>query len=87
MLAGHDHTYERIERDGITYIVNGLGGRGIYDIGEPIEGSIARYNEAYGALFMDATTTNLSGAFLNINGDVIDSFAVQQSVSGDDSPD
>ena len=26
VMAGHDHSYERIDADGITYIVNGLGG-------------------------------------------------------------
>ena len=26
MLAGHDHNYERIQQDGITYVVNGAGG-------------------------------------------------------------
>jgi hypothetical protein len=26
VLAGHDHDYERLEKDGIPYIVNGLGG-------------------------------------------------------------
>jgi hypothetical protein len=31
VLAGHDHTYERLEEDGLTYIVDGLGGNGIYD--------------------------------------------------------
>ena len=27
VLSGHAHAYERIERDGIVYFVNGLGGR------------------------------------------------------------
>jgi tartrate-resistant acid phosphatase type 5 len=31
VLAGHDHTYERIIRDGIPYFVNGLGGCEIYE--------------------------------------------------------
>ena len=27
VISGHDHTYERLEYDGITYFVNGIGGR------------------------------------------------------------
>jgi len=27
VIAGHDHFYERLERNGISYFINGLGGR------------------------------------------------------------
>ena len=32
VIGGHDHDYERLHRDGIVYIVNGLGGREIWRI-------------------------------------------------------
>ena len=31
VLSGHDHTYERLSVDGLPYIVNGIGGKSIYD--------------------------------------------------------
>jgi tartrate-resistant acid phosphatase type 5 len=37
VISGHDHTYERISRDGIWYLVNGLGGAGQYDFVDIIE--------------------------------------------------
>lgn len=39
VLSGHDHTYERILRDGIIYFVNGLGGKSKFDFFEIVEGS------------------------------------------------
>ncbi|MCE5325875.1 MAG: metallophosphoesterase [Planctomycetaceae bacterium] len=40
-FAGHDHSYYRTRRDGVTYIIQALGGAGIYEgkrLGESIEG-------------------------------------------------
>ncbi|MCE5279775.1 MAG: metallophosphoesterase [Planctomycetaceae bacterium] len=40
-FAGHDHSYYRTHRDGVTYIIQALGGAGIYEgkrIAEAIEG-------------------------------------------------
>ncbi len=73
VLAGHDHTYERIFRDGIVYFVNGLGGRSIYSFGAPVTGSQFRYNEDYGAMLVDATGTQVSFEFINRTGEIIDS--------------
>ncbi len=42
VLAGHDHAYERIIRDGFPYFVNGLGGASIYPLQAPVPGSRAR---------------------------------------------
>lgn len=50
VFTGHDHTYERIRRDGIPYFVNGLGGQGVYQFGTVTEGSVIRYNEFHGAM-------------------------------------
>lgn len=54
VFSGHDHTYERIFKDGIYYFVNGLGGAGRYDFREIIEGSQVRYNENHGAMLVEA---------------------------------
>jgi tartrate-resistant acid phosphatase type 5 len=52
VLAGHDHTYERIMHDGIPYFVNGLGGSSIYSFGTPVSGSVVRYDSDYGAMLV-----------------------------------
>ena len=88
VLAGHDHTYERIHRDDdgdgnqFIYFVNGLGGRSIY--GFPysgfVEGSAVRYNGNYGAMLVEGTADWLRCSFWSISdfpsGILIDSITL-----------
>ncbi len=76
VLAGHDHTYERIHQNGIPYIINGLGGRSIYSVGEPIPGSVVRYNLDYGAMRLEASPGCLNFSFYSRSGNLIDSFTL-----------
>jgi hypothetical protein len=69
VMAGHDHTYERIMRDGIVYIVNGLGGGARYDLRRPVMGSVFRYSADWGALRVTATATTLDLAFYRVGED------------------
>jgi tartrate-resistant acid phosphatase type 5 len=73
VLAGHDHCYERLEIDGLTYVISGLGGRSIYSFGPPVEGSVVRYNEQYGATVLDADALELQLSFFNVDGKLVDS--------------
>ncbi len=77
VLTGHDHTYERVHRDGLVYIVNGLGGApNIYEFEKVTEGSQVRYNETHGALFLVVTAQRITGQFVNVRGEVVDEFTV-----------
>lgn len=76
VLAGHDHTYERIFRDGIVYFVNGLGGGAKYYFTVPIDGSQARYNDDYGAMLVEATTDQVTFQFINRSGQEIDNYTI-----------
>lgn len=76
VLAGHDHTYERIHQDGIPYFVNGLGGRSIYNLGSPVPGSVVRYNLDYGAMRLEAADTCLNLSFYSRSGSLIDSLTL-----------
>jgi tartrate-resistant acid phosphatase type 5 len=78
VLGGHDHTYERIQRDGMLYFVNGLGGRSIYGLSEmPVSGSQFRYNEDYGAMLVTVNPTCLAFSFYNRSGSLVDSHTVE----------
>jgi hypothetical protein len=77
VLAGHDHDYERLSVDGFPYIVNGLGGASRYGFGKPLAGSIVRYNDAYGAMLVEATRTTIIYRFVAIDGTEVDSFTQQ----------
>lgn len=76
VLAGHDHTYERLEIDGMRYVVDGLGGGSIYHFKDPLPGSLVRYNGDYGALRIEASETTMTFQFINRSGEVIDTFEI-----------
>lgn len=79
VLAGHDHTYERIIRNGFPYFVNGLGGNPYrYEFGPPIQGSAARYNEDWGAMYVEATSWYIYFAFVNVGGTYYDDYVLIQ---------
>jgi hypothetical protein len=76
VMAGHDHTYERLLVDGMPYIVNGLGGASIYDFEEILPQSVVRFNTTFGALWVEAGEHKLSMRFISIDGETVDSFEV-----------
>ena len=79
VLAGHDHDYERFDVDGLPYIVNGLGGAVFYPIGTPTSGSVARYNDSAGALFVEADATTLRARFQTVDGRQIDTLSLAKA--------
>lgn len=72
VFAGHDHDYERLEVDGIPYIVDGLGGAPLYSLSNRLPTSKLYFNETYGAVLVEATTTTLTSTFIAIDGRIID---------------
>lgn len=76
VFSGHDHTYERLEVDGLTYIVNGLGGGPIYPFLIPAPGSQMRYNDDYGAMLVSADAAQMKLEFYNRQGTLIDQYTL-----------
>jgi hypothetical protein len=81
VMAGHDHTYERLDVNGMPYFVNGLGGRSIYpfsNVGNLPPGvtSMVRYNSDYGAMLVTATETGMTSQFFNANGVLVDEHTI-----------
>lgn len=73
VLAGHDHVYERLRVDGLTYFVNGLGGDSFDPFyAAPARGSVKRFTGDFGALRLDATETNLTFRFITVRQQVVD---------------
>ena len=82
VLAGHDHTYERIVHDGFPYFVNGLGGRSIYSFGQPVAGSETRFNADYGAQLVEAGPAEIAFQFITRAGALIDSYSLTKNCGG-----
>lgn len=80
VLSGHDHTYERLFVDSLTYIVCGNSGHSLYTFIDTINGSVFQYNSYYGALLVEADENKLTTKFYNVNGELIDSANVVDRV-------
>jgi len=77
VLAGHDHTYERIMRDGIVYFVNGLGGVSAYPFrAVPVEGSVVRFNSDFGAMLVTVTAEQATFEFITRRGELVDRYSI-----------
>ena len=82
VIAGHAHTYERIERDGIVYFVNGIGGAAKYAKGSTVTGSKFFWgsaNAGWGAQKVVATDTTLDFQFYTTDGTLRDSYHLPQA--------
>lgn len=78
VLAGHDHTYERIIVDNFPYFVDGLG-QEYRAFGAAVPGSVVRYNSGVGAMLVDANPVTIKFQFINVNKKVIDSYSLTNS--------
>jgi tartrate-resistant acid phosphatase type 5 len=78
VLAGHDHVYERIVRDGIVYFTNGLGGNPVrYNFKLlPVQGSKVRFNDDYGAMFVVADEHQITFSFVTRTGEIVDEYTL-----------
>jgi len=83
VMAGHDHAYERLSVDGVTYFVNGSGGAPLYQFGTPIAGSQFQYDDDYGAMLVTASDTEMNFKFYNRGGTLIDEYTLVNSVFSD----
>ncbi|WP_019946834.1 metallophosphoesterase [Hymenobacter aerophilus] len=79
VLTGHDHIYERLQLDGLTYFVNGLGGRNIHGT-RPARRpeSQVLYNADYGAMLLNATPDSLTLQFITRTRRVIDTHVLHR---------
>ncbi|HEY5983628.1 MAG TPA: PQQ-dependent sugar dehydrogenase, partial [Anaerolineales bacterium] len=78
VIAGHDHTYERLVVDGFPYFVDGLGGSTKYSFGSPLPGSQVRYSADYGAMLVTASQSRLQFRFITRLGAVIDDYVLSK---------
>lgn len=82
VIAGHDHTYERMTVGGIPYFVNGLGGSLPYPEFNEIPESELFFNTNYGAQLVTVTETDITFDFTDVGGTLIDSLTIEKECGG-----
>jgi hypothetical protein len=80
VFSGHDHFYQRLEKDGITYVVG--GGGGAIGIWKTPDQNIAQYEKAYKHTF-EFVKSKRDGSSINYStidekGTLIDSFTISR---------
>lgn len=78
VLNGHAAVYERVHRDGITFVTNGLGGGYPTGFATPISGSAFRYNgNVATTTLLTATTNSLRLDLVTVEDEIIDSYELR----------
>lgn len=80
VLNGHDHNYQRHERSGVTYVVTGGGGAGLYAIEDCPEGTdppLVANDTDHHFLVMSIGTQSLDVEARSVEGVVLDSFTIE----------
>jgi hypothetical protein len=74
VLSGHDHDYQRFKpEDGITQIIVGTGGRGLYDVHEQDSRLVASDDKTFGALRLELRKGRADYDFVTIDARSLDS--------------
>ncbi len=77
VLSGHNHNYQRIDNEGITYITNGLGGKSQYQLDTESEGN---FSEPYGITKLVLRNGTIHGQFIaQDDNQSKDSFTIQKA--------
>jgi predicted phosphodiesterase len=81
VLSGHDHNYQRFAaRHGVTYVVHGGGGQGLYSLRRCPSSYPTRVRARFehGFLYITANADRLEGSAVDMRGRVTDRFTLRQ---------
>ncbi len=81
-FSGHDHMYERLQENGFTYFVNGLGGADIVPPNRVESGSQVRYSNNYGGMLVQTSGNSINFQFISVSGSVKDNYTITVTSSG-----
>jgi tartrate-resistant acid phosphatase type 5 len=80
VLSGHEHSYERLEVDGIPYVVNGSGGAALRGFGRPLAESRVRDAAHHGAQRLMVGAEGAVIEFWRVGGQRADVVTLRQAV-------
>lgn len=81
VLAAHVHNYERLDYQGLAYVVNGLGGDAIDQfpaqvVDDDTADSQVQFDDDYGAMHVTVDSSGIHARFIDRNGGVQDTFVI-----------
>lgn len=78
VLSGHEHNYQRFERDQIPYVVSGGGGQTLTELTECVGGHPPRVDgeAVHHFLVLEQNGSSVSVSAVDVNGNPIDEFEV-----------
>lgn len=82
VFSGHEHSYERLEADGIPYFVNGSGGARLRGFRRPLPATRVRYAGAYGAQRIEIEGGRATIEFRDIHGRKVDALSLALRPAG-----
>ncbi|MBU1882292.1 hypothetical protein KKA08_09655, partial [bacterium] len=77
VINGHNHSYERLEKEGITYIVTGGGGAPLYDKTDVGDEVSLRFHKGIHFCVFERIGKRLSGRVYTPNFEEIDQFTIE----------
>ena len=79
VFTSHDHNYQRLEKDGVTYIVTGGGGAGLYNVNpeEDCGAELIKWCKCYHMVLVRVSSGELHVRVLSTSGKEIDGFRVE----------
>lgn len=79
VVMGHEHVYERLDVNGIPYLINGLGGANQFGFPGPIlPESQVRFTGDFGALRGEAGPHGLELEFFTVGGKKVDDYLIKK---------
>jgi hypothetical protein len=79
VITGHEHWYERFDKDGFPYVITGLGGAAWSGLPDPAEpDSVVSYSGGLGAMLVEVTEAEMTLQMLITDGTEVDSFTIRR---------
>jgi predicted phosphodiesterase len=76
VLSGHDHNYERLFQNGVTYVVSGGGSTALYQQGRPLDISQAFFAQSH-FLILDIESGSIHVSAFNSEGAPLEEFTIE----------
>ena len=77
-IQGHNHNYQRAEKNGITYVTSGGGGAPLYPLGKNLPETKFK-KVAHHYIRFRVSAEGIQGEAVDLKGEVIDTFRIQPS--------